>query len=282
MANTGNAWNKRITTEDEKFIVDEYKAGKSSGEILKSFKGKFKTGKTILDVLRKYDVKRRDGITDYVKLDHFYFSDIDTKEKAYLLGFIIADGWVHSKRNQVGISCQDKHIIELAKKEWETSNKIVEIIKKKPIIGDDGQEYFSKKPMHQLIVHSKKMIDDLAMLGIVDRKSLITTLPLLNRDLQGDMMRGIIDGDGTIYIHSNGKDPCIRFLGSHYLMAQISLFLHLELGLAYRIPMIKGNISAVEWTIKNEVIVLAKYLYEDSTENTRFRRKYEKIESLIC
>jgi len=282
MANTGNAWNKRITTEDEKFIIDEYKAGKSSGEILKSFNGKFKTGKTILDVLRKYDVKRRDGVTDYVKINHFYFSNIDKKEKAYLLGFIIADGWVHSKRNQVGISCQDRHVIELAKKEWETPNKIIEVIKKTPITTDDGKEYFSKKPMHQLIVHSKKMIDDLAILGIVDRKSLITTLPLLDKDMQAHMMRGIIDGDGTVYVHSNGKDPCIRFLGSHYLMAQIALFLHLELGLAYKIPMIKGNISAVEWTIRDEVLVLARYLYKDSTESTRLRRKHEKIKSLIC
>jgi hypothetical protein len=75
------AWNKRLTPEVETFIVEKYRLGLSAGEILKAIP--FKTKKTVYDVLDKYGVPKRSGITDYKVCDEAAFAVIDRPAKAY-------------------------------------------------------------------------------------------------------------------------------------------------------------------------------------------------------
>lgn len=271
--------NKRMTVDDEKFIVERYQFGLSAKQILSLFSGKFKTAKSIYDVLKKYDVSSRD-LSFYNSVDHFYFSKIDTPGKAYLLGLLIADGWVGTDSNEIGIQLQekDKWLIEWIKKEWKTENNLVHC-KAKEIKGKGDKVYLSQD-LYRICVHSPQIKKDLSNFGVVPQKSFKTILPILD-EYESFLFRGMLDGDGSIYLHSGKKHIGIRFVGSHYLMAQATLYLHTTLGLSYQHPMNKGNISLVEWTVPRDVEILGSYLYDDLSLSPFLLRKYEIFKNYI-
>ena len=273
--------NKKITNDDEFKIIELYKLGKTGSEILKELNNKFKTVKTIYDCLKKFDVYRKEK-WEYSNHDHFYFSNIDTPNKAYVLGLMTSDGWVCPERNIVGIQLQelDYYIIDKIKIEWKTDNKIIDCYKK-PFQSLDGTKTYTPQVMKRISINSPKMIEDLKELGIIARKSKIVTLPIISEEIDSHLFRGIIDGDGSIYIHSNKKDICIRIVGSHYLVAQCCLYLHKRLGINYHHPSSKGNISFVDYSSKSEVIVLANFLYKDIDKSFCIERKRNIIESYI-
>jgi hypothetical protein len=269
-----NPPNKKITLEDEKNIIKWYSEdNKSAKEILALLKNKFKTTKTIYDILRKYTIKTKEK-WEYSNHDHFYFSNIDTPNKAYILGLILSDGWIINKTNQIGIQLQEEdiEIIEKIKTEWKTENKIL-YLQKKPFKGENGNIYYPK-PMCRICINSPRMIEDLNKLGIVHRKSKIATLPLISKKLDGHLFRGIIDGDGSIYWHSNKNNLCIRILGSHYLVAQSCLYLTERLKLPYHRPFLRGNISTVDYSTIEEVQTLLNFIYKDIDRSFCIERKY--------
>lgn len=274
------SWNQKITNNDEQKILSYYKDGKTASEILDLLDNKFKTRKTIYDCLKKFNIRTRES-WEYVVLDHFYFSNIDTPNKAYILGLMLSDGWIQENYNQVGIQLQedDLCIIEKIKEEWKSNNKLI-YCPKKPFKSADGTKIYYPKPLWRILVSSSKMIENLKALGIVQRKSKIVTLPLL-KQFDSHMFRGIIDGDGSIYLHSNGKDICIRLLGSHYLIAQSCLYLHQKLGIDYHRPSLRGSISFVDYSSKEEVSILGKFLYSDIDKSFFIKRKYDVIKDII-
>lgn len=49
----------------------------------------------------------------YRKYDNFRFEKIDTKEKAYILGFLLADASIDEKNSvEISISLNDKQVVE--------------------------------------------------------------------------------------------------------------------------------------------------------------------------
>lgn len=271
-----------ITSEDEEKIVRLYKSGSSAKKILEALDYKVKTTKTVYDVLRKWEVPRKGGPSSYNPITHNYFSCIDSREKGYLLGFLVSDGWIHQPRNQVGLSLaqQDKWVVELFKKETKTAANIV-VRPGGEKINPQGKKV-KAQATHQVIVSSAKMIEDLKLLGICERKTGREILPLVNGFPQSHVLRGILDGDGTIYKHSNGKNTCVRFTGGPHLVAQISMYLHLSRGVEYQFPNQKGNENLwyVEWSREQDCQQITRYLYYES-ENLRLDRKYEKAKNLI-
>lgn len=276
-------WNCKMTEEDQKEIIRLYLEGKSARDILKHFNGKWKTTKTVYDLLRKFNIQSKEQ-WEYAKHDHFYFSKIDTPAKAYILGLLISDGWVYSPHNQVGIQMQEKELITWIKKEWKTENKVLCIEPRGERLGPNGKIINSIAPLYRILINSPKMLDNLKRFRVIDRKSLIAILPVLeDKSLESHLLRGILDGDGTIYTHSNGKDICIRFIGSHYLVAQIALYLNLEIGLEIRFPSISEckSISFIDYSKQEQVIKLGKYLYRDKEQAYFLERKHALIKNLI-
>ena len=46
-------------------------------------------------------------------INETYFSEIDTKEKAYILGYLLADGYINNSTLEFGCALADKEILEL-------------------------------------------------------------------------------------------------------------------------------------------------------------------------
>ncbi len=270
---------KRMTPQDEQFIVQKYLEGISAPNILLLMNNKYKTVKTIYDVLSRVGVKIKSK-TDYVVVNHFYFSEIDSNRKAYLLGWMISDGWNNEERDSIGIQLQigDRHIIEWIKNELNSQHKIL-TIPSKNFVSTNNKTYTSQELL-RITAQSPTLSRDLTKYGVTQRKSATTFLPILRPEFMGSLLRGIMDGDGSIYEHSQTKKPTIRFLGSHWLVAQISMYLALTLKTTYSTPKLKQNISLVEWYLPSEVKKIANFLYSDR-DLPILERKYEIIKRLI-
>lgn len=136
-----------------------------------------------------------------------YFEKINSPEKAYWLGFIVADGNVCKNSLQIRLHIQDKGHLKKIRKCLNSSHPI------KTIIDKDNYEYSS------LCISNKKICNDLSKYGVVPNKSLICNpnMDLIPRKLHRDFWRGMIDGDGSIGINKPNKSPSpiIQLVGSH-------------------------------------------------------------------
>jgi hypothetical protein len=124
----------------------------------------------------------------HLKID--YFKEIDTKEKAYWLGFLFADGChTVSKRGTQSIS------IELNRKDEETIDHFCEALNL-----DKSRKFYRTRRGTEHVVISfscKAMSFDLLRQGLIFNKSKIMRYPPLHdRELELTFLLGYYDGDG--------------------------------------------------------------------------------------
>ena len=156
-----------------------------------------------------YSRLRAAGIhdTQQFKFDHNFFEVPDTEEKAYWLGFIMADGCVSMTANAkvvIKLAIVDEgHIVK-----W---HKAIRSTKKPCVYMDDGRQYIAST--HP----SMKMCNDLIKLGCVPRKSLILQFPQIRQGLLNHFVRGYMDGDGSI-----GKTRLrLNFIGTKKFLTEL-------------------------------------------------------------
>lgn len=139
--------------------------------------------------LRKSGIKIRHGFKrDGYDVNEKYFSNIDSPNKAYWLGFIFSDGCVVSEGRTYKIAIElneiDESHLEKFKKALKTD---IPIANRKD------------RNLSSITVCRKVMVDDLISYGCVPNKTIHGTLDL--SDIEGfekDFLRGYFDGDGYI------------------------------------------------------------------------------------
>lgn len=119
-----------------------------------------------------------------------------SKEMAYALGFIYADGTISHKLDCVSIS----------QKEIEILNKIKRLLR----AGQNIVRY-KHQDIYHLQIGSKKIVEDLLRLGVTPAKSLTVKFPEVPDEYLMHFIRGVFDGDGTatsgtIKIFTGSKD----------------------------------------------------------------------------
>jgi len=157
---------------------------------------------TVLRVLHRLGVKVKSSAevqTKYHVRRDDVFSCIDTFEKAYWLGFLIADGSVsegkkgYSPAVQISLQAQDaEHLRRFA--DFIGSNAPLYTIPKKNAV------YFTAR--------SKRLVEDLIRAGCVPQKSLTARFPswAVPESLFGAFVLGYFDGDGSfIEVRKHGE-----------------------------------------------------------------------------
>jgi len=178
--------------ETEEKIIKLYSCGKSSIIISKELNT---NPTTVLKVVRRHGLTTRttkQTSKKYTFNEHF-FKTINTEEKAYWLGFILADGCI-SQGKDIIIALKEtdgKHLDKFIKSIG-GNNKYQIVISK----GFGGQF-----PTARLAIRSQEMCDDLQKRNITERKSLIAIPPIISKSLQRHFWRGIIDGDGHVCVN---------------------------------------------------------------------------------
>lgn len=126
-------------------------------------------------------------------LNEDYFKKIDSNNKAYILGFIYADGSVYNNYLSVGLSAKDVEILNFIKSELNYGGEIYNHHKK-----------INDKKYKILSVSSKKIVNDLIKLGVIKNKTYLSKeLPFYDKKYEGAFLRGFFDGDGSIYSNNN-------------------------------------------------------------------------------
>lgn len=195
----------KIWTQEE--IDDIIRRYTLEGETIKSIRVKYKCrSTTITNILTEAGIKISYGKTNRLAR-HDFFETINTEEKAYFLGLIIADGSVvttSGRSPNIRLELIDQDILELLKVATNTESPIVYQKRAK-----------RKNPTFCWGLRSKKMAEDLAVQGVVPNKTQVTENLLVDvpEDLKRHLARGLIDGDGSIYF-SQGQWH-ISFTGKH-------------------------------------------------------------------
>lgn len=188
------AYNK-LTEQDKQRIIDEYWKGTKFSQI-----------NEILGVSRRSvsRVLKENGVQTRRKnrytLNEDYFEEIDSEEKAYILGFMLADGYVDIATNYVVIQLTegDLQLLEDIAKAINFTGEIKYVPPQK--------NRFSKLGCYRLAFSSKKMVEDLYRHGLYKGKSLtIDKLPDVEMKLKRHLIRGLFDGDGSITTFENSK-----------------------------------------------------------------------------
>jgi len=129
--------------------------------------------------------------------------DLDSEAFCYWLGFILADGCITdtdsgSDRFIIGLKQDDKDHLEKLRK-WLRSNH--------PI------RYIRKTKAYDFRIRSQGLCNMLGEFGVTPRKSLTACVdPRLKNNRH--FWRGMIDGDGTIFIDTRDKLFCFGLLGT--------------------------------------------------------------------
>ena len=197
-ANKKPKYNEIIFThEQETQIIDMYVNHKKSTVAIGNEYNV--SHKTIARLLDKHGIERSNRGRKYF-FDEHYFDNIDTPNKAYILGLLYADGYNSMDKYTVRIQLQytDKSILEMIRKELRYE-KPLKYIKCSDKISSNG---FVSKDMYQLEFYSKHMCETLSKYGMVQNKSLILEFPnFLDEKLYPHFIRGYYDGDGSLCNH---------------------------------------------------------------------------------
>lgn len=112
-------------------IIDLYQKGKTAKEI-SSILG-FKYHQPVYNFFKKMGWERNGKTGKRVyKVNEQFFNNINTEEKAYVLGFICADGHVEKDRLNITVAIKDEDILEKIRKATQSNHPIKEVKRTNP------------------------------------------------------------------------------------------------------------------------------------------------------
>lgn len=178
-------------------LIEKYQGGMSIYQIAKEIG---ENQQAVSNTLKKYVTLRPKVVYD---LDENYFSNIDTEDKAYHLGFIAADGAVVNNGNDImvltiSINKKDIEILENMKRCMKSNHNIQTL----------------QRDQVRLAIANKTLLSDLMKLGIHERKSLDLEpmLKFVPNKLKHHFIRGYFDGDGSIFWTKTGSKNKRRYV----------------------------------------------------------------------
>lgn len=247
-------------TEKEKLLIKElYLEGNNSGIIHK----KTSIPKSTIGYIIKQSKIARSKSECKVKyhLDKNYFTKIDNKEKAYIYGFLCADGCILAKHSRivVELNTKDIEILELIKFQLNSNNPIH--IRKRKI---KGKEYESAT----LTLISKNLVYDIQKYGCSERKSLSLKYPKIDKEYEWHFIRGYFDGDGNISKSSLQAYICVSYEFGLVLQNRLK-----KIGIESYLYTTKSKIFRLRITKKESCKKFLDKIYFQS-DNIKLNRKY--------
>lgn len=249
----------------EERIIELYNQGLSLQKVA-NFVG-YKSANSVKNILIKYGIQRRGTAGFKEPFKENFFENIDSEEKAYFLGFLMADGNVYVRKQsqpciRLEISVKDLEILERFKMAIESKNSIC----------------FDKRNCCSLKVHSCKMFNDLGKLGVIPNKTKHEIIPNINQDMMRHFIRGFFDWDGwctntTSHGKRKGSRKCIGFVSNYEFLDNLNIILNSEIGTRINKVVERIGCSMLLYSSKKDVESLREYMYNDAT--IYLKRKYD-------
>lgn len=220
------------------------------------------------------DRKHRPGNCKTIPNEN-YFEEINSKDKAYFLGLLYADGNVYRNpkqyryRLQIFLQSQDYYILECFKN----------------YINHSGKLYNDRDLGMKLIIDNKKIFEDLGNLGIRPNKTFDISFPaedILPKELQSHFIRGYFDGDGCVSIIKS-KHLNVSFTSNPKFLEGLSKILQnndiycSKFKKRYKLKDISSG--SIEISRRKDQLLLYNYLYQDC-DNLHLTRKKDKFNTI--
>lgn len=288
---------QEMTSEDSLEPTGYIKAKMKSIELYEECKNLYLEGSSLSKLEREKNINRH-TFANWLKeqeieirnpgsyarkydLDEHYFDVIDTEEKAYFLGYLYADGCNHSDITRISIqlSIIDKEILQ------KFSHFVYkdEILSYNKVINKEGKEF----EYVRLLMHSTHMTQQLSKLGMTPRKSFSLTFPnWLDVNLYHHFLRGLIDGDGWIFLSSEDakrNESCVGLICTRQINDFLLDFFKQDLGLKAYLSKAHSQDFEVMCDIRLKGYANQKkfltWLYKDAT--IYLERKYQYYQELL-
>lgn len=203
-------------------------------------------------------------------IDESYFETINTQEKAYILGFLYADGGNLGSGVYMALQAQDRGILEQMKSCLKSETPLREL---------QGGKYC------RLDIIGVKMARRLAELGVEPRKTFKIRFPIwLPIVLHSHFIRGYFDGDGCLTVSSTRNKAAFSIVSNGPFCEDLqSLFK--GIGINSQVIGLKNGYDGQPTEAKRlmvcgnkQVLRLMDWLYTGSV--IHLERKYEKYLAL--
>lgn len=207
-------------------------------------------------------------------LDESFFSEIDSEEKAYWLGFLCGDGCITGNKVRLALAIKDEPHLNRFKAAVKWSGKC----------------HYHKSGIVEVYFRSLRMVKDLVRYHITSRKTPTVRFPDIPKSLERHFIRGLFDADGCItkqrritrrksgkvYIFHGGE---FSIEGNRELVFAIQLRL-VKLGLpANSVDYPGANTNRVRYGGINQLVTIYRYLFEGAT--VYLERKKELFEDIL-
>lgn len=206
----------------------------------------------------------------YRKYDNFRFEKIDTKEKAYILGFLLADASIDEKNSvEISISLNDKQVVEYISHILQCNVNYNHTINKKT----------RRFPRARI---QKRIPDILKFTGgklKVDRH-----YPRIREDLERYLIQGLFDADGCLTF-GRRKDKNriwqkISFTSQLKILEGVQQYLIKKLDISTILrPKSNEKCYVIEFANRIDVLKFLKHIYPNDSFII-LKRKYLKYKAL--
>lgn len=195
-----------------------------------------------------------------------YFYNIDTEEKAYWLGFIMADGNINEERFRlkIDLNIQDKEHLQKLANVFDKKTKEFSRIDSR-----NNKKYYIVK----CEINNKYFVNGLLEQGVTSKKSYTLNTDTFNNVpnyLKRHFIRGYFDGDGS----TDGRRISFVSCSKDFLIS-IGNFINKELDISNYTLYEKDSYSVISWYKKENVDKFKNYFYNNST--IYLQRKLDKI-----
>ena len=216
-------------------------------------------------LVRKYNLQ---SLYNKPKYDSFILNSINNKKLAYMLGFIIADADINNEKVEISVKLDDSEIIELFSS----------------ILGIKGRidTTFDKKSRRFPRIRLCRKINGInKFIGGSKKKD--RNVPIIQKDLEVYMVRGIFDADGCItWGHRKDRNRLwhkVSFSSSLNILTSVQKILY-KLGISTIVrPKSNENCFVLEFSNKLDIIKFYNYLYADC-KFIPLKRKFDKYNAL--
>ena len=268
------------TKEELKLIKELYDSGLGSPSIAKRLNNKYTVSAIACLIKRTWGLRTSSQAAKKYTVNSNFFKKIDSEEKAYWLGFLIADGYITSKDKKIGLTlcADDIEHLEKFKKDINATYPIK--------IYNPSETGYSKKQYCRIIISDLTMYLSVQKYGLVEHKSNILQPPNKKdiKKYERHFIRGFFDGNGSITftntsLHKNAYQFKIistnEFLDFIKEWIESNTFIKIK---KYYKRKEEQIVSSIEIAGNYQVKEILDLLYKDST--VYLERKYNRYINL--
>lgn len=196
-----------------------------------------------------------------------------SRESAWVYGWLITDGSVDAKRNQIRLMLKrhDRDVLEKIKIMLDFTGEVI-----------DGEQKDGRK-FSYLRICRKEMTEDLFSLGLARQdKTFNTAMPQLPDELFWDFIRGVFEGDGSIRHRTGNTDALDMTICGATKQFILDLQTAFEKrGIYMRLSQNNSGVYTINTKSKADALRLCYFMYARTDDCHRLSRKYNIYENYI-